>query len=64
MEEDVDFANILIDGEMNLNSPLELDLSSEPKSAAKRPKPLLKCVVCGDNAFGMMMRMFRHHLFY
>lgn len=57
MEEDIDLANILIDGEMDLSSPSDLDLSNEPKSTIKRPKPLLKCVVCGDNAFGTMERI-------
>ena len=53
MEEDIDLASILMDEEV-LNSPLNLDLFDESKPSLKRPKPLLKCVVCGDNAFGMI----------
>ena len=57
MEEDIDLANILLDEEMNLSSPSDIDLSNETKSFVKRPKPLLKCVVCSDNAFGMIERL-------
>ena len=55
MEEENDLTNILIDDEVSVNSPVNLDLPSKEKSPVnrQRPKPLLKCVVCGDNAFGM-----------
>ncbi len=51
-DDDYDLSNILIDGEIPLDSPLDLDLTNEEKPTVKRAKPLLKCVVCGDNAFG------------
>jgi hypothetical protein len=52
-EEEDDLSNILIDTDVSLKSPLNLDLSDEYKPTVKRAKPLLKCVVCGDNAFGI-----------
>jgi hypothetical protein len=52
-DDDNDLSNILIDGEITLNSPLNLDLLNEDKSTTKSLKLLLKCVVCGDNAFGI-----------
>lgn len=52
IEEENDLSNILIDGDISLSSPFDLDLLSEDKPVVTRPKPILKCVVCGDNAFG------------
>ena len=51
-DDDNDLSNLLIDGEVSLSSPLNLDISDESKPIIKRSKPSLKCVVCGDNAFG------------
>jgi hypothetical protein len=54
-EEENDISNILIDNETPLNSALNL---SEEKPVVKHPKPLLKCVVCNDNAFGIIIFQF------
>jgi len=40
--DDNDLTNVLIDG----------DIPHESATTVKRPKPSLKCVVCGDHAFG------------
>ncbi len=60
-----DLSNIIIDEEDNsINSSfLKRDYSYKmnhnyDKSIIKRPKPTLKCVVCGDNAFGIKMKPF------
>jgi len=53
IDDDNDLSNILIDGEINLNSSLNFDLLNENESTTKSSKLLLKCVVCGDNAFGI-----------
>ncbi len=52
IEEENDISNILIDGEISLNSPFNFDLSNDDQTTVKCLKPRLKCVVCGDNAFG------------
>jgi hypothetical protein len=36
------------------NSSFNRSLSNENKTRNKRPKPYLKCVVCGDNAHGII----------
>jgi len=51
-EEENDISNILIDGEVLSNSQFTFDLSNEDKPIVTALKSHLKCVVCGDNAFG------------
>lgn len=34
------------------NSSFNVDGTKNSKSTGKRPKPSLKCAVCGDDAFG------------
>ncbi len=53
-EDDCDLANILIDNELPSDSSLTLDILDETKPSIKRIKASLKCVVCGDNAFGII----------
>jgi hypothetical protein len=45
-----DQTNQLIDD----NSSFNRSLSNENKTTNKRPKPYLKCVVCGDDAHGII----------
>ncbi|CAF4359877.1 unnamed protein product, partial [Rotaria sp. Silwood2] len=52
-----DFSNILLDDNSLNNSPLDRNPSyemnnSHNESTSTRPKPTLKCIVCGDHAFG------------
>jgi hypothetical protein len=52
-----DLSNIIIDEEHSMNLFFDGDPSyrmnnNQGKSTTKRLKPMLKCVVCGDNAFG------------
>ncbi len=54
IKDDGDLSNILLDDEEFLNSPVNFDLFNETQPTVKRPKPLLKCVVCGDHAFGII----------
>ncbi len=58
IEDENDISSILIDGDIYLDSPLNLDISNEDKPIVKRLKPLLRCVVCGDNAFGIIKFLF------
>ncbi len=43
--------NIMTDEEHSLNDN-DSHKMTHHKSITKHPKPTLKCVVCGDNAFG------------
>jgi hypothetical protein len=56
-EEENDISNILIDGEVLSNSQFIFDLSNEDKPTVKGLKSHLKCVVCGDNAFGKKIKL-------
>jgi hypothetical protein len=52
-------SNMFLDDDLSMDSALDYNSSFEVnhnhnKSTAKRPKPDLKCVVCGDHAFGKM----------
>jgi hypothetical protein len=52
-----DVLNIVYDNEYSIGSLLDHDSSctmpkNHNKSSVKHPRPTLKCVVCGDNAFG------------
>jgi len=52
-----DLSNTFIDDEYSMDSSLDGKPSytmnkNHDKSMIQRPKPTLKCVVCGDNAFG------------
>jgi len=56
-ESENDLSNKFIDDEYSMDSSLNGKPSykinkNDDKSIIKRPKPTLKCVVCGDNAFG------------
>jgi hypothetical protein len=51
--------NVLADHDFAVDSSFDRNPSCEvnkdhDKSAIKRPKPTLRCVVCGDHAFGKM----------
>ncbi len=50
-EEENDLSNISIDENTPLNSS---DLTHVNQANTKRPKSLLRCVVCGDHAFGII----------
>jgi hypothetical protein len=51
-----DLSNIIIDEEHSIDLSFDGNpsyrMNYHRKSITKRPKPTLKCVVCGDNAFG------------
>ena len=58
-----DQLNTFIDDEHSIDSSLDLNSSYKinktlDKSSIKRPKPMLKCVVCGDHAFGKIINLF------
>jgi hypothetical protein len=62
-----DLLNIVYDNEYSMGSLFDHDYTytvpkNHNKSAVKRPKPTLNCVVCGDNAFGKMDTCFQYYL--
>jgi hypothetical protein len=56
-ESEDDASNTFIDDEYSMNS-LYKGNKNHDKSVVKRPKPILKCVVCGDKAFGKINDLF------
>lgn len=68
-----DFENdatiILLDNQSTIDSSSEHNPSPEMnknrnKSIVKRPRPILHCVVCGDNAFGRVNNYIPSYLYY
>jgi hypothetical protein len=49
-----DQTNQFIDDNSSLDSSFNRSLSNETKTKNKRSKPYLKCVVCGDDAHGII----------
>jgi hypothetical protein len=51
-EGDDDLSDMLVDDELPLNASLNSNLSNKNKTTSKHTKPILRCIVCGDNAYG------------
>jgi hypothetical protein len=60
-ESEDDVSNTFIDDEYSMNTSYKVNKNHD-KSLIKRPKPILKCVVCGDKAFGKINDLFFSYL--